>query len=118
MKFSTLLKVNGCICLALYVVCDSFSTNWQEKLFSKNLGGIELIFGVSLFSTLLTGTSLAIQNDFAPAIEFVRTHDSACFHLVMLGIFSGESTNSNSFTQAQPISILYSIGYTQLLTDI
>ena len=85
--------MNGFICLALYVVCDSFSTNWQENLFSHNLGGIELIFGVSLFSTILTGTSLGIQNDFAPAIEFVQTHDSASFHLIMLGIFSGKSNS-------------------------
>ena len=44
---------------------------------------------VSLFSTILSGTSLLIQNGFHEAIDFIKYHESTMLHLFGLGVFSG-----------------------------
>ena len=44
-SFGITVSISGFICLVIYVGTDSFTSNWQENLFSHNVEGLELAFG-------------------------------------------------------------------------
>ena len=44
-SFGLTVSMSGFICLVIYVGADSFTSNWQENLFSHNVEGLELAFG-------------------------------------------------------------------------
>ena len=44
-SFGFTVSISGFICLLIYVGSDSFTSNWQENLFSHNVEGLELAFG-------------------------------------------------------------------------
>jgi len=97
-NFGLTVSMSGFICLVIYVGADSFTSNWQENLFSHNVEGLELAFGVSLFTTILTGVSLALQGGFSKAFEFISNHEEVGFHLLAIMICSTISQVAIAFT--------------------
>lgn len=70
-KASSVTTLTGVVLLILYMVFDSFTSNWQGDLFKKySMSPIQMMCGVNLFSTLFTTTSLLIQGGFLNSIEF------------------------------------------------
>jgi adenosine 3'-phospho 5'-phosphosulfate transporter B2 len=48
--------------LSGYMTCDSFTSNWQNELFtSYKMSSVQMMCGVNLFSCLLTSASLLQQ---------------------------------------------------------
>ena len=82
-------SLSGIICLILFVILDSFTSNYQEKLCDHNVKGIELAFGTSFFTTLLLASSLSYQNGFAEAFNFLRTHEKITWHVTALALRLG-----------------------------
>jgi len=97
-SFGFTVSISGFICLLIYVGSDSFTSNWQENLFSHNVEGLELAFGVSLFTTILTGVSLSLQGGFSKAYEFIANHEEIGFHLLAIMLCSTVSQIAIAFT--------------------
>lgn len=69
-------KVNqgfsGLFVLVLYLLFDSFTSNWQGKLFEKyQVSTWQMMAAVNFYSILLTSTSLTQQGDLSPALKLV-----------------------------------------------
>jgi len=52
---------SGLFCLAGYMACDSFTSNWQSEVFKYKMSSMEMMFGVNCFSCLFTSWSLLQQ---------------------------------------------------------
>lgn len=70
-KLSPTTTLTGLFLLVLYLLFDSFTSNWQDYL-TKNysISSIQMMAGVNTFSTLLTATSLFVQGGFLISIDF------------------------------------------------
>lgn len=71
---SSITSMTGILLLTMYLMFDSFTSNWQSDLF-KNYGmsSIQMMCGVNLFSALFTAFSLAIQGGFMESFIFATT---------------------------------------------
>ncbi|KAM3956462.1 adenosine 3'-phospho 5'-phosphosulfate transporter 1 [Aphomia sociella] len=57
---STVTTMSGLTLLALYMLCDSFTSSWQGALFTRyNCTSLQMLCGVNLFSCALTASALA-----------------------------------------------------------
>ncbi len=62
----------GAIILLGYMVFDSFTSNWQNRLFDTyKMSSVQMMCGVNLFSCLLTAASLLQQGTFAASMVFM-----------------------------------------------
>lgn len=70
-KNSPTTTLTGLFLLVLYLLFDSFTSNWQDFL-TKNysISSIQMMYGVNIFSTLFTATSLFVQGGFLVSINF------------------------------------------------
>ncbi|KAJ2954580.1 hypothetical protein O0L34_g2873 [Tuta absoluta] len=73
LSVSTVTTMSGALLLALYMVCDSFTSSWQGELFKKyNCDPMQMLCGVNLFSCLLTAASLAHHSSTALSIQLLQ----------------------------------------------
>jgi len=84
--------LSGVICLCLYIAFDSFTSNWQEKLFrSHRMSNIEMMFGVSTVSCIFTLTSLLMQGGLLPAFAFMERHPIFILHVTILALMQASA---------------------------
>ncbi|OQR66577.1 adenosine 3'-phospho 5'-phosphosulfate transporter 1-like [Tropilaelaps mercedesae] len=82
-------SLSGAVILAAYMLTDSFTSNWQGKLFSKyKMSPIQMMCGVNLFSTLLTFVSLLQQGAMLTSLHFALAHRAFAYDCVILSICS------------------------------
>lgn len=75
---SSITSMTGILLLVMYLVFDSFTSNWQSDLFKTyKMSSIQMMCGVNLFSALFTAMSLAIQGGFMESFIFATTVSSA-----------------------------------------
>lgn len=68
---SSITTMTGVLLLTLYMIFDSFTSNWQSDLFkSYQMSSIQMMCGVNLFSTLFTAASLTVQGGFLESLNF------------------------------------------------
>lgn len=68
---SSIASMTGILLLTLYMVFDSFTSNWQSDLFrTYGMTSIQMMCGVNLFSTLFTAVALVLQGGFMDSIVF------------------------------------------------
>lgn len=78
---STIASLTGILLLTLYLTFDSFTSNWQSDLFKTyKITSIQMMCGVNLFSSLFTGTSIAIQGGFMESMVFATTVNIPILH--------------------------------------
>lgn len=71
---SSINSITGIMLLVMYLVFDSFTSNWQSDLFKTyKMSSIQMMCGVNLFSSLFTAISLAIQGGFMDSFIFALT---------------------------------------------
>lgn len=71
---SSVTSITGIVLLAMYLIFDSFTSNWQSDLFKTyRMSSIQMMCGVNLFSALFTAMSLAIQGGFMESFIFATT---------------------------------------------
>lgn len=64
---------SGAALLALYMVCDSFTSSWQAALFLRyQCGSLQMLCAVNLFSCLLTASALAQHPSTAHSIALLQ----------------------------------------------
>lgn len=73
---SSTTTLTGVLLLILYMIFDSFTSNWQGALFKKfSMSSIQMMCGVNLFSTLFTITSLTMQGGLSDSFDFASKVD-------------------------------------------
>lgn len=70
-KASPTTTLTGLFLLVIYLLFDSFTSNWQDYL-TKNysITSMQMMCGVNIFSSLFTATSLFFQGGFLVSINF------------------------------------------------
>uniref|UniRef100_A0A3Q3VPS5 Adenosine 3'-phospho 5'-phosphosulfate transporter 1 n=1 Tax=Mola mola TaxID=94237 RepID=A0A3Q3VPS5_MOLML len=85
---STVTTFSGLIILIGYIAFDSFTSNWQDNLFKYKMSSVQMMFGVNMFSCLLTVGSLLEQGAFFDSLAFMTRHSEFAFHAVLLSVCS------------------------------
>ena len=81
--------VSAVAILVSYLVADSFTSNWQERLFKEyHMSCLHMMFGVNVFSTLLTCVSLGASGGFASALAFAAQHPAFVFDALCVSLSS------------------------------
>lgn len=86
---SATTTVSGVILLIGYMTCDSFTTNWQNKMFeSYEVSPVQAMCGVNFFSFLLTSVSLLQQGAFYKSLVFMSQFPKFGFDCIILSLCS------------------------------
>ncbi|KAH1173688.1 adenosine 3'-phospho 5'-phosphosulfate transporter 1 isoform X1 [Mauremys mutica] len=85
---STVTTFSGVVLLAGYIVFDSFTSNWQDALFTYKMSPVQMMFGVNVFSCLFTMGSLLEQGALLESVRFMARHSEFAVHAVLLSICS------------------------------
>uniref|UniRef100_A0A8C3GN16 Adenosine 3'-phospho 5'-phosphosulfate transporter 1 n=1 Tax=Cairina moschata TaxID=8855 RepID=A0A8C3GN16_CAIMO len=85
---STVTTFSGVVLLAGYIVFDSFTSNWQDALFTYKMSPVQMMFGVNVFSCLFTVGSLLEQGALLESLRFMARHSEFAAHAVLLSVCS------------------------------
>ena len=81
--------VAGVVILLGYMTFDSFTSNWQSEIFqSYKVSSVQMMFGVNLFSCILTVGSLLFRGVFFSSFLFLFSHPEFAFHAMLISICS------------------------------
>jgi len=81
--------VAGVVILMGYMAFDSFTSNWQSELFrSYKVSSVQMMFGVNLFSCILTAGSLILRGVFFSSVMFLVSHWEFSFHAFLMSVCS------------------------------
>mmetsp|Transcript_24274 Transcript_24274/g.37413 ORF Transcript_24274/g.37413 Transcript_24274/m.37413 type:complete len:492 (-) Transcript_24274:1309-2784(-) len=82
--------LTGIMLLCLYLLFDSFTGQWQSKMFTrhKDLSLLEMLFATSAFSTVLSLITLVHTKELWPALDFVVRHQEIHLHFFLFSICS------------------------------
>lgn len=83
-------KWTGVMLLSFYLFFDSFTSQFQSRLFQRHLdlSIVELMFATSAFSTVLSAVTLVHTKELSPAYAFVMEHSEIHLHFFMFSICS------------------------------
>uniref|UniRef100_A0A6B2EIF5 Adenosine 3'-phospho 5'-phosphosulfate transporter 1 n=1 Tax=Phlebotomus kandelakii TaxID=1109342 RepID=A0A6B2EIF5_9DIPT len=88
-KASPVTTLTGIFLLTLYMIFDSFTSNWQGDLFATyGMTSIQMMCGINLFSTLFTTASLTLQGGFMESLTFAAQHPKFIIDCIVLSISS------------------------------
>jgi len=89
----------GFLILIGYMCFDSFTSNWQQELFTEyKMSPIQMMAGVNLFSCLLTSVSLFQQGIFYTSLAFMSQYSRFLLDCIVLSICSAVGQNFIYFT--------------------
>lgn len=81
--------ITGVALLGLYLLCDSFTSQWQSRVFkSYGIDQYQMMLGVNLWSMLLTGLTLYNSGDFFSSVAFLMSDTNAFMHMFVLSLTS------------------------------
>lgn len=79
----------GMFLLALYLGCDSFTSQWQSKVYKTySVDQYQMMLGVNIWSMIMTGFTLIQSGEGLTALAFVLNDSSAMLHMVVLSVTS------------------------------
>lgn len=81
----------GIMLLLLFLVFDSFTGQWQSKMFQQNqdISPFHMMFGVNAFSMIFSLITLVHTKEFEPALSFIANAPSEMhLHLIIFTITS------------------------------
>lgn len=85
---STVTTFSGIVLLSGYIIFDSFTSNWQDALFTYKMSPVQMMFGVNVFSCLFTVGSLLEQGALLESLRFMARHSEFTAHAVLLSVCS------------------------------
>ena len=86
---TTETTVAGVIILIGYMGFDSFTSNWQSKLFTQyHMSSFQMMLGVNLFSSALTLVSMVVRGTLFANLSFLFRHSEFLYHAVLLSVCS------------------------------
>ncbi|CAN0387747.1 unnamed protein product, partial [Discosporangium mesarthrocarpum] len=82
-------EVLGLLLVAMYLTCDSFTSQWQDHVFKKHhINQYQMMFGVNCFSVVFTMVSLLRSQKLMVCLDFLRDHPDARMHIATLSFTS------------------------------
>lgn len=109
-KHTPITTITGLFLLCMYMVFDSFTSNWQGEIFkSYGVTSLQMMFGVNLFSSMLTAASLFVQGGFSEGFEFSAEHPKFLFDCIILSISSAVGQLFIFFTIAKFGAVVFTI---------
>lgn len=109
-KHTPMTTITGLFLLSMYMVFDSFTSNWQSEIFkSYGITSIQMMCGVNLFSSLFTASSLFVQGGFAEGIQFASEYPKFLADCVVLSISSAVGQLFIFFTIAKFGAVVFTI---------
>ena len=79
----------GMMLLATYLTCDSFTSQWQSKVFKQHgVDQYQMMLGVNIWSMLMTGATLIHSGEGISSLAFIMADSQAFLHMVILSITS------------------------------
>ncbi|KAI6659146.1 Adenosine 3'-phospho 5'-phosphosulfate transporter 1-like [Oopsacas minuta] len=79
----------GVIIIIGYLGFDSFTSNWQSEIYKQyKVSSVQMMYGVNLFSSLLTIISLVQRNVLFSSLYFLISHTEFALHCLILSICS------------------------------
>ncbi|KAJ6659382.1 hypothetical protein lerEdw1_019114 [Lerista edwardsae] len=84
---STVTTFSGVVLLVGYIVFDSFTSNWQDALFTDKMSSVQMMFGVNVFSCLFTVGSLLEQGALLESAHFMARHSAFAAHCCIAAAF-------------------------------
>jgi solute carrier family 35 (adenosine 3'-phospho 5'-phosphosulfate transporter), member B2 len=109
-KHSPMTTITGLFLLCMYMVFDSFTSNWQSEIFkSYGITSLQMMCGVNLFSSMFTAASLFVQGGFAEGIEFSSQHPKFLADCVILSISSAVGQLFIFYTIAKFGAVVFTI---------
>ena len=80
----------GVVLLLLYLAFDSFTSQWQTRMFqlNKSLNPLQMMLIMNAFSAVFSFVTLIHQQELTPAFMFMYNHPLMAFHLVLFCIFA------------------------------
>lgn len=81
--------VSGIILMCGYLLFDTFTVNWQGKLYhTYQMSSIQMMAGSNFFSILFSSVSLLEQGGFQEAYAFMCLHPTFILHIALLSLTS------------------------------
>lgn len=83
-------EVLGFLLLCGYVIADSFTSQWQSKLY-KDYGKVDhfqMMYGVNVSSIIITSIALLVSGEVFTVIEFLRYNPLALYYNIVTAITS------------------------------
>jgi len=109
-KHTPSTTITGLFLLVLYMVFDSFTSNWQSEIFKTyGITSIQMMCGVNLFSSMFTAASLLVQGGFSEGISFASEHPKFLIDCVILSISSAVGQLFIFYTIAKFGAIVFTI---------
>lgn len=81
--------ISGIVILALYLTFDSFTSNWQQRLYGRyGISNWQMMAAINFYSILLTLTSLHQLGNLKPAIKLLASSSILLRDLMIMSIMS------------------------------
>ena len=78
---------SGLIYLFGYIAFDSFTSQWQGKLFSKfKVSSYHMMASINLFSSFFTLMSLCLSGELMYSVDFAARNASFVIHMTLLSL--------------------------------
>lgn len=79
----------GAILLGTYLCCDSFTSQWQSKVYkSYGVDQYQMMLGVNIWSMIMTGITLLQSGEGITALAFIMADSEAFLHMLILSVTS------------------------------
>ena len=79
----------GAALLATYLCCDSFTSQWQSRVYKQySIDQYQMMLGVNIWSMLLTGITLIHSGEGVTALAFIMSDADAFLHMIILSVTS------------------------------
>jgi len=79
----------GVFLLATYLLCDSFTSQWQSKVYKQyGIDQYQMMLGVNIWSMIMTGFTLYQSGEFFSSLAFIMSDSSAFMHMMVLSVTS------------------------------
>lgn len=79
----------GLILLALYLTCDSFTSQWQSRVYKTySVDQYQMMLGVNIWSMFMTGMTLLLSGEGTESLQFLMADLSAFWDIIVLSVTS------------------------------
>lgn len=81
--------ISGLMILILYLTFDSFTSNWQQSLFTRySISNWQMMAGTNFYSIILTLTSLQSTGSLKPAFKMLLSSRSLFIDCILMSLMS------------------------------
>merc|ERR1719343_533173 len=82
----------GLIFMLMYICCDSFTSQWQDKIYQQygrsNVDQYQMMLSVNSWAITITTIGLIVTGDFPIVVEFLRANHQAFHYNIITAITS------------------------------